>query len=547
MKTRVLWVSEASVLNTGYAVYSREILKRLFENPDIDVAEFAAYLNPRDGRIREIPWRIYPNLPDPDNEEANRHYMSEPTNQFGAWKFEEVVHDYLPHVVCGISDFWMQSFIGYSPYRPYYHWAWMPTVDAEHQDVEWLSLYKEVDSLFTYQDWSLELLKRESNNSINAICSAPPCADEAFKPLENRDQLKKSFGLDGYTVFGTVMRNQRRKLYPSLFKTFREYLNKTGDGKTLLYCHTSYPDRGWDIPALLLEHGLSNKVLFTYVCKNCGSSFPSFFNDALAYCSRCNQPSAVCANVHHGVNNQELSAIYNIFDLYIQYANCEGFGMPVVEAAACGIPVAATNYSALEDILNKLEVGYKIGVQSKEVELETGRLMAIPDDNSLVEYMIEFKKKTPDEVRRLGQQIRVNYLKHYNWNNTANIWASAVRGIDVEKADKLWYSQPNLRNPAREIPQGLSNEQFARFLILNVLCEPRFCNSFMEARLIKDLNYNITTQHIGGMYFNEMSMLFTGQNHQKQFTRQEAYDTLVRMRAKINYWEQMRAMKLGLK
>lgn len=546
MKTRVLWVSEASVLNTGYAVYSREILKRLFDQPNIDIAEFAAYINSKDARVRGIPWKLYPNLPDPDNQEENKRYISEPTNQFGAWKFEEVLHDYMPHVVCGISDFWMQSFIGYSPYRPYYHWMWMPTVDAEHQDIEWLSMYKEVDTLFTYQDWSLDLLSKESNNSISALCSAPPCADDAFKPMDNRQEIKNSFGLGGFTIFGTVMRNQRRKLYPSLFKTFRRYLDTTKDVNTLLYCHTSYPDRGWDIPALLLEHGLSNKVLFTYVCKHCGHAFPSFFNDAIAYCSACNNPSAVCANVHHGVNNSDLASIYNMFDLYIQYANCEGFGMPVVEAAACGIPVAATNYSALEDILNKLEIEYKIAVKTKEVELETGRLMAIPEDDSLLAYMIDFKQKSKEEVENLGKQIRVNYLKHYNWNNTANIWASEISKINADESNKLWYSAPNVKNPSNEVPSNVSNEQFARFLINNVLCEPKFRNSYMEARLIKDLNYNITTQHMGGMYFNEMSMLFTGQNHQKQFSRQEAYETLARMRSKINYWEMMRGKKLGL-
>ena len=51
-----------------------------------------------------------------------------------------------------------------------------------------------------------------------------------------------------WKVIGTVMRNQRRKLFPELFEAFGKYLKKTQDKNTYLYCHTSYPDNGWDLP-----------------------------------------------------------------------------------------------------------------------------------------------------------------------------------------------------------------------------------------------------------------------------------------------------------
>ena len=54
------------------------------------------------------------------------------------------------------------------------------------------------------------------------------------------------------------------------------------------------------------------------------------------------------SNVKNGVSYEDLSSIVNLFDLYTQYANCEGFGLPYVEAAACGVPVCGTDYSAME-------------------------------------------------------------------------------------------------------------------------------------------------------------------------------------------------------
>ena len=41
----------------------------------------------------------------------------------------------------------------------------------------------------------------------------------------------------------------------------------------------------------------------------------------------------------------------NTFDLYVQYANSEGFGLPQVEAAGCGIPVASVDYSAMSSVV----------------------------------------------------------------------------------------------------------------------------------------------------------------------------------------------------
>src|SRR5690606_11958664 len=106
----------------------------------------------------------------------------------------------------------------------------------------------------------------------------------------------------------------------------------TGSKDVYLYCHTSYPDLGWDIPALLKEFGLSSRVLFTYVCKNCGNAFPTFFQDAVAPCTRCGKPSAGLSNVQTSVNSETLATSYNLFDVYVQYANSGGFGVPQVEA-----------------------------------------------------------------------------------------------------------------------------------------------------------------------------------------------------------------------
>ena len=79
-KKRVLFVSEASYINTGYATYSREVLKRLNATNKYELAEFSVYGSIDHKDRGTIPWRNYPNLPEPDNQEQNEVYGKDPGN-----------------------------------------------------------------------------------------------------------------------------------------------------------------------------------------------------------------------------------------------------------------------------------------------------------------------------------------------------------------------------------------------------------------------------------------------------------------------------------
>jgi glycosyltransferase involved in cell wall biosynthesis len=41
----------------------------------------------------------------------------------------------------------------------------------------------------------------------------------------------------------------------------------------------------------------------------------------------------------------------NSFDVYAQTAGAEGFGMPILEAMSCGVPVIAPDYSACSELV----------------------------------------------------------------------------------------------------------------------------------------------------------------------------------------------------
>jgi glycosyltransferase involved in cell wall biosynthesis len=548
-KKRILFCSEATFLNTGYATYTREILNYLHSTGKYEIAEMASYGERNDPRAANIPWRYYGVVPNQTcepkaSEEEMQSYQSNGASQFGEWIFEHVCLDFMPDVVCDIRDFWMLEFAERSPFRPYFKWCVMPTVDARPQARQWVATYKSADACLTYSDWAGEVLKDQSGDTINYLGSAPPSAHPAYQQVEDKVAHKKSLGIDPeYKIIGTVMRNQRRKLYPDLFEAFKKFLDQSEDKKFYLYCHTSYPDLGWDIPELIQEHGLSSHVLFTYICPETKNTFPSLFHGAVAQSPFTGKWGSTLSNVKNGASYEQLSSIISLFDLYVQYANCEGFGLPIVEAAACGVPVMATDYSAMESEVRKLE-GFPIKPAALYKELETGCLRAVPDNDLACKMFGDFFKLSPEERESIGKRTRANFDKHFQWHLSGKKWEDYFDSVELQPVEATWASPPRIHNPQPkpdQPPQGVSTNELARWLITNVLGDQSKCNSFFEARLTRDLLYRSATSSTGGMYFNESSAAFDGVNHRVEFNFDIAYDQMVNMCNRTNSWEQKRA------
>jgi len=546
-KKRILFCSEATFLNTGYATYTREILNYLHSTGKYELGEMSSYGQRDDPRGKDIPWAYYGVAPNTDFEpkagkEELDAFNSSGTNQFGEWIFEHVCLDFLPDIVCDIRDFWMLEFVERSPFRRMIDWCIMPTVDARPQARQWVASYANAEACLTYSDWAGKVLEDQSGGSINYLGSAPPSAHPAYHPVQDKREHKKQFGIDpDCKIIGTVMRNQRRKLYPDLFEAFRKFLDNTEDKNVKLYCHTSYPDLGWDIPELLQEHNLASHVLFTYICPETKKPFASLFKGAVIQSPFTGKWGSTLSNVKNGVSYEDLSSIVNLFDLYTQYANCEGFGLPYVEAAACGVPVCGTDYSAMESEIRKLE-GFPIKPKALYKELETGCLRAVPDNDLAAEYFETFLSKSEEERAAEGVRTRENFEKHFQWNMSGKKWEDYFDSVQLRDISQTWGSPPNISEskPKPEIPQNANALDLARFLIVEVLRDPSRLNTFFEARLARDLTYRTATSSTGGMYFNESSAAFDGLNTRQPFDFDMAYQNMKHQRDRINQWEKKR-------
>lgn len=539
-KLNILFNSEASYLGTGYGVYYNNIIKYLWETGKYNIVELASFADPDDPRNQTIPWTFIPVRPNRRNpaeiEEFNRNEFQ---NTYGKWKFEPTLVRHKPDVVISVRDPWMSRYEVLSPLRKYYKLYTMPTVDAEPLQEEWVAIYADTDKVFTYTDFGFNQLLKQSNGSVNLIDSAPPAADyDVYLPLRlNRE----AFGIpnDSFVV-GMIAKNQRRKLFPNLiedFKVFLQSIPTEKQQKCFLYLHTCWPDIGWNIPRLIQDSGIGDRILVTYTCKACNKWFPSVFHYSNRHCVHCGNISARMPETHDSLNRQDLAVVFNLFDVYVQYASCEGFGMPQVEAAACGLPVMSVDYSAMEDVVRKLG-GFPIKLAKKVRELETHRMTAIPDTDSFVKILKHLFYMSREARASLGFQCRQNAMKHYQWSDTCKKWENAIDNESYLPHHMTWDSPPKLHTPNLNVPTNLSQYDLVKWCLMHVANRPELVDTYWHASICRDLLWNTRIASVSGFHFSEMSI--GSIPHGSKYGLDEFVTEMKNLCYEKNYWEQQK-------
>jgi len=95
--------------------------------------------------------------------------------------------------------------------------------------------------------------------------------------------------------------------------------------------------------------------------------------------------------------NTDLTAIYNLASVYCQPSFYEGFGLPVLEAMACGCPVASANISSLPEICGQAAVMF---------------------DPYKIDDMIKGLQRALANKKELSQK-GLRQVKKFSWDKTA--------------------------------------------------------------------------------------------------------------------------------
>jgi glycosyltransferase involved in cell wall biosynthesis len=77
------------------------------------------------------------------------------------------------------------------------------------------------------------------------------------------------------------------------------------------------------------------------------------------------------------VHDDDLPALYNLSSVFAMPSKYEGFGLPVLEAMACGVPVVASNTSAMPEVAGQAALLVDAGDSDS---LEVAMLRLLTDD-----------------------------------------------------------------------------------------------------------------------------------------------------------------------
>jgi len=207
---------------------------------------------------------------------------------------------------------------------------------------------------------------------------------EAFKP-HDQAKMREMTGVPGDAfLVGMVAANKgrpSRKGFQQAFEAFR-YLREKHDN-AYLYLHTTMDPSytaGEELGRLLTSLEIPPDAIMI------ADQYKLFFDP---------------------YSPETMGKIYSTFDVLLNPASGEGFGIPVLEAAACGVPSVVTDFTAMPEVVGP---GWKI----KGRPWWTGQdsWQAIPDVGKIVGALEQCYRLSAKDRRALSRKCRKHALNY---------------------------------------------------------------------------------------------------------------------------------------
>jgi len=215
-------------------------------------------------------------------------------------------------------------------------------------------------------------------------------------PQEVIDAAKKENNLEGKFVVGCVARNQTRKMLTRLLDAFKVFSEDKEDVVLFMHCDPK-DQQGND----LVEYKEKNKIT----------------NIIFGMKSLAQAPNETFVNL-----------IYNIFDIHVIPTTGEGFGLPMIESMAVGIPNICTDYTTTRELL-----GNGRGLMAKwddfvVGQLNTKRVLVNKDD--LVRKM-EMLYRSEKLRNKIATKAKKYVIEHYDWSKIMRMWVELLQYGDI--------------------------------------------------------------------------------------------------------------------
>lgn len=134
------------------------------------------------------------------------------------------------------------------------------------------------------------------------------------------------------------------------------------------------------------------------------------------------------------LDESALASLYRACDVFVMPYRGEGFGLPMAEAMACGLPVMATERGAAMDFLAE-DRAWLIPCTRQSLRQvdqfqpsRAGFWLEEPSQEALVDLLRQVVSR-PDEVSRKGQKAREFAMNHLGWEEPSSTVLSRIRSL----------------------------------------------------------------------------------------------------------------------
>jgi len=170
------------------------------------------------------------------------------------------------------------------------------------------------------------------------------------------------------------------------------YITYEGKENAVLFMHTDPYDRAgvFDMTAMIQREGLQNRIVFSGM------------------------------NFFKGFDYKQMNEVYNVMDVFLLTTSGEGFGVPIIEAMACEVPVIATDYTTTPELVIEHNAGFGAKLAA-EITGSWNVERGVMDDNDCTKAL-RFIADNSDVRKFMGKNGRNAVKRDYSWDIVIEQW-----------------------------------------------------------------------------------------------------------------------------
>ena len=392
---RICWVSNHHNQPTGYATICRNVVPYIQNNSKHQMVEFAI-----SGIQRVLP-------------ETWKNVKVYGATNFGG-KFGQgdwaTVHN------LENPDVWMINFdawaAGASIPNVGIKYVIYPPVDHDPLPPVWLDSLQGAIDIVPYCAFGERVIREGLGPTAPVSPYIPHGVDtKTFRPLKvDRSAVFGRDVLDDTFFIGIFKNNQgTRAKYEVQLEGIRLFLNTVKDDNVRIYIHAN--KIGGQAPDLGELVGRYNLSRYVYMIA------PDRY--------------------HYGISEQELAETYNACDVVLNCVAGEGWGFPITEAFACGVPVIGTAFSSMPEILSGVEgeIEKNILTNGECYEVDRGWLVPTSGREFTLGKRSERRTFKPNDVAAALTKAYENPTKRRKMGERAHNW---VQQLDWDLVGDRW-------------------------------------------------------------------------------------------------------------